>query len=64
MIKKNNVISNWETLPVVLDLYTVSLIFDVSETTIKNWLKCGQLKGKKIGHLWFFDKAYIKSLFD
>jgi hypothetical protein len=58
------VVSNWEALPVVLDLFTVSLIFNVSETTIKNWLKNGQLKGRKIGHLWFFDKTYIQSLFD
>lgn len=62
-MKQKNVVSNWESLPVVLDLRTVSLIFDVSETTVKNWLKVGEIKGKKIGHRWFFEKSYIMSLF-
>lgn len=62
MIYKSQTISNWDKLPVVLDLHTVSLIFDVTEVTIKNWLYKGTLKGTKIGNKWLFDKEYIKAV--
>lgn len=55
------VISNWDKLPVVLDLNTVALIFGVTEVTIKQLLYKGELKGKKLGKKWVFDKEYIKS---
>ena len=63
-MRKNSdtTITNWDSLPVVFDLLTVSLVFGVTETTVKNWLKAGHIKGKKIGHQWFFEKSYIKSL--
>jgi len=62
MINKHQTISNWDKLPVILDLQTVALIFNVTETTIKSWIYKGHLKGSKIGHKWVFDKEYIKSL--
>lgn len=58
----NNVITNWDKLPVVLDLHTVALIFNVSDITVKQWLYKELIKGSKIGRKWIFDKAYIKSL--
>ena len=61
MIYKSQTISNWDKLPVVLDLQTVALIFDVTEVTVKNWLYKGALKGVKIGNKWLFDKDYIRS---
>lgn len=63
MIKKKK-ISNWDNLPVVLDLKTVSLIFSVAEITVRRWLSKNQIKGKKIGNKWFFEKEYIKSIID
>ena len=57
----NTIISNWDKLPVVLDLNTVALIFGVTEVTIKQLLYKGELKGKKLGKKWVFDKEYIKS---
>lgn len=62
MINKYQVISNWDKLPVILDLPTVALIFNVTESTVKSWIYKGQLKGSKIGRKWVFDKEYIKSL--
>lgn len=62
MIYKSQTISDWNKLPVALDLHTISLIFDVSEITIKRWLNKGYLKGVKIGNKWLFDKEYVKSI--
>lgn len=62
MIYKSTVISNWDKLPVILDLHTVALIFDVTDVTVKNWLYTNQIKGNKVGRKWIFDKEYIKSL--
>lgn len=62
MIFKTKTISNWDKLPVALDTETVALIFDVTQTTVKNWLYNGTIQGHKIGHKWIFDKQYIKSL--
>lgn len=59
---QRQVISNWDKLPIVFDLHTVALIFDVTDVTVKNWLKQGNIIGFKIGRKWYFDKAYIKSL--
>ena len=61
MIYKSQTISNWDKLPVALDVHTVALIFDVSEVTIKNMIYRGELTGKKIANKWLFDKEYIKS---
>lgn len=61
-MQKTNIINNWDKLPVVLDLQTVALIFNVTEVTVKQWIYKGQLKGSQIGRKWIFDKEYIKSL--
>lgn len=61
MVKKS-VISNWDKLPIVLDLHTVALVFNVSDLTVKQWLYKGLIKGSKIGRKWIFNKDYIKSL--
>lgn len=60
--KSKIVISNWDKLPVVLNLHMVALIFDVSEVTIKHWIYDGTIKGSKVGKNWYFDKSYIISL--
>lgn len=61
-IYKSQTISNWDKLPVVLDIHIVALIFDVTEVTIKRWIYKGALKGTKTGNKWIFDKEYIKAL--
>ena len=62
ILVKNKVISNWDKLPVALDLHTVALILGVTDVTVKNWLYNGTIKGSKVGHKWLFDKEYIKSI--
>ena len=61
-MQKTNIINNLDKLPVVLDLQTVALIFNVTDATVKQWIYKGQLKGSQIGRKWIFDKEYIKSL--
>lgn len=61
-MQKTGIINNWDKLPVVLDLHTVALIFNVTDVTVKNWIYNGQLEGVQIGRKWIFDKEYIKSL--
>lgn len=36
--------------------------FDVSKTTIHNWIKRGWIKGKKVGKARFFDQSDIDEL--
>lgn len=62
MPKKNNTISNWDALPVVLDIHTAALIFGVSEVTIRRWVVKKILVGTKIGGQLLFDKKYIQSI--
>lgn len=59
-----NVISNWNELPLVLDLHTVALIFNVTDLTVKQWIYKGLIKGSKIGRKWIFEKSYIKSVIE
>lgn len=51
-------------MPVILDLKTVSLIFDVTELTIRRWLYKGNIIGQRIGRKWMFEKDYIKALLE
>ena len=53
-------VNNWDSLPVVLTLQTVCLIFGCSEPTIKRMIYNGELQSKKIGNKWLFEKEYIK----
>ncbi len=59
---KKVIITNWEELPVLLDLHTVALVFNISDITVKQWLYKGLIQGSKIGRKWFFNKDYIQSL--
>lgn len=62
MPKKNNTISNWDALPVVLDIHITALVFGVSEVTIRRWVAKKSLIGTKIGGQLLFDKKYIQSI--
>lgn len=64
MKQHKKVVTNWDSLPVVLNLTDVSLIFDVTEVTVKHWLYSGKIQGLKMGNKWFFKKDYIMSLFE
>ncbi len=64
MKSKKRIISNWDALPVIMDIEMVALIFNVTTVTIKNWIYTGELVGRKVGRKWFFDKEYIQSLFE
>lgn len=61
-MSKKAQIKDWDSLPVVLDLKTVSLIFDVSELTVRRWLSKDIIIGIKLGNKWLFDKNYIRAL--
>lgn len=55
-------ITDWDSVPIILDTQYVALIFGVSENTVKSWAKNGILEYKKIGKKLFFDKEHIKSV--
>lgn len=55
-------VHNWDKLPVVLTVKDLSLIFDVSDATIKNRASAGEIHGFKIGRQWRFDREYVKGL--
>lgn len=58
-MQNNKTVSNWDNLPVVLDINTVALLFGVTEVTIKHLVYKGELKATKLGKKWIFDKDYI-----
>ena len=60
---KNKTIHNWDELPVLLDVNYMSLIFKVSELTVRRWAEQGKIEGRKTGHKWMFDKEHIRSMF-
>ncbi len=35
-----------------LTTFEVSKMFGVTPQTIRNWIRKGKIKGKKVGHLW------------
>ena len=47
----------------VLSVKEVSLIFRVSEITVREWAKRGDLPAKKVGKKWFFHKASVNDNF-
>lgn len=55
------VISNWDKLPVAVDLHTVALIFGVNDATVRKWCSTGKLEGRKLGSRWIFGKEYLRS---
>jgi len=55
-------VHNWEDLPLVLDRKTVALILGVSEQTVWNWLKSGQLQANRIGRSYLIDREYLRSI--
>lgn len=60
---KNQIIKNWESLPLIMDTKLVARAFNVSPATIKNWIYQGKLKPmKRLGRGHRFDKAYIMRL--
>lgn len=59
---KNTKITNWIELPISLDVKMIALIFDVTEVTVKHWIKAGILQGHQIGRKWYFEKEYIRPL--
>lgn len=45
-----------------LTLREAAELLKVHENTIRNWLKAGELPGKKIGRLWRISAAAVESL--
>ena len=62
IMQKDRTVSNWDKLPVVLDVHTVALIFDVSDQTVKTWLQTGKLKATKVARKWVIDRDYIRGI--
>lgn len=53
-------IYNWDSLPVALDVETVAVILGINMATVYKMANSGELKGKKFGKLWRFDKDELR----
>lgn len=51
---------NWEALPIVLDVSTVAILLDASESYIRKALQSGELPGGKIGREWRIDRDKLR----
>lgn len=58
--KNRIIISNWDKLPIVMDMKTVALVLDVTEETVRHMIYHGDLKAVKVGAQWRFDKDYLR----
>ena len=59
---KRKIITEWSTLPVILDSELTALVFGVSVGTIKQWVYQGRIQSIQIGRFHYFDREYIRSL--
>ena len=59
---KKKIITEWSTLPIILDTATTALVFGVSTGTIKQWVYQGRLQSTQIGRFHYFDREYVRSL--
>ena len=58
-VRSNYYYTNWEEVPVVLDVPAASIILGVHNDTVQKLLRLGKLSGKKVGKDWRIPKAAI-----
>ena len=59
---KKRVITDWSSLPIILDTATVALVFGVRVGTVKQWVYQGRLQSTQIGRQHFFEREYLRLL--
>ncbi len=52
MAMKKRYITNWNDVPVVVDLAYVAIILGVTPETIRNEIKKGNIPATRVGHMW------------
>lgn len=55
--------TNWDSLPLLLDLEDACDLLRCSDVTVKKFVKQGKIKGNKLGNLWRFDRDSIRDYF-
>ena len=61
---KKDLIYNWDKIPIVLTTEHISLIFNISQSTVKKWASEGTIPAVKLGKKWVFEKNQIKEIFE
>lgn len=51
---------DWDTVPLMMDVVTVSYLTGVKPETVKGWLRKGVISGGKIDKEWFVDKEVFR----
>lgn len=49
-------VTNWDKVPILVDYGWVCNIFNVTEPTVRRWVKEGKLKARKVGRQVRFAK--------
>lgn len=52
--------TDWNRLPVVIDVDTVSVLLNVHPVTVQKHLKAGTIKGNKLGKAWCIDRDSVR----
>ena len=52
-----------EELPALLSVSDVACLLDVRGSTVRAWLRAGQIPGTQIGRRWFVPTVQLRSLF-
>ncbi len=56
--------TNWDNLPVVLDLKQVALILGVTDVTVKHLTYKGELNARKVGAQWRYSRDWLRNYID
>lgn len=62
-MKFTKTFTDWDRLPVLLDLETVCCLLRCADTTAVKYIKNGAIKGNKFGNKWLVDRDSVRDYF-
>lgn len=64
MAKQTKYITNWDDVPVVVDLAYISLLLGISNEFARQLVSKGTIKAFKVGKYWRIKKEDLKSFIE
>lgn len=60
-MKRTKIITDWDTLPVVISLEQTCAILGICRPTLLGLLRSGKIKSVKTGNKWLIEKQAIRN---
>lgn len=64
MVKRTKFITNWDEVPIVVDLAYISVLLGISNEYARQLVRDGIIKAFKVGKLWRIKKEDLKSFIE